>query len=366
MNYRVGALGFLDGLGETGNFGIMDQRLAIEWIYENIEYFGGNKNDITLTGHSAGAMSAVVHMVSPIMKNIFQKVILMGTPFAVQYRKHNSNEIYSRMFALNLGCKLDDRECYLRKSLNDILKAQSENVMVPHPPLLNTRNVLPWVPTIDGKELTDQPFRLFQQGKCKNVTIMIGETKEEGAPFIFNFVRFQIERWQYNTIVSAWLLLHTFEFLRVYPVMHEDARNTITHAGSDYYFHCGARVASAVLSKFMPVYFFSFQYPPGPDASFGGVPQCVTHNYTCHGAELTFSYGTYPLYGFKRNESEVALSNKMMHYLGSFIKGNPLDMPKYDPKTDLLYAFNLKSGIIQNYKKVQCDLWEKIGEYFST
>jgi carboxylesterase type B len=103
INYRLGALGFLDGLGERGNFGILDQRMAIQWVFDNIRSFGGNPNQITLTGHSAGCMSIVVLMV---MKNPppFSRVILMGVPFAVQYRRHSANEIYSTMFARNLGC----------------------------------------------------------------------------------------------------------------------------------------------------------------------------------------------------------------------------------------------------------------------
>lgn len=366
MNYRVGALGFLDGLGETGNFGIMDQRLAVEWVHENIEFFGGNKNDITLSGHSAGAMSVIVHMVSPKMKNIFKKVILLGTPFAVQYRKHDANAIYSKMFALNLQCKLDDRECYLRKSVSEIIKAQSDTVMIPHPPLLNTRNVLPWLPTIDGIELTDQPLRLFKQGKCKNVTVLLGETRDEFTPFLFNAVKFKLEKWQYTSLAGVWMLLHAFEFLRIYPTVHDDARHTATHASSDYYFHCGARIASSALSKFMPVYFYSFQYPPRADPSFSSVIQCVTNNYTCHGAELSFTFGTYPLYRIQRNEQEIALSNTMMRYFGSFIQGNTLDLPRYEDKTDLLMAFDLKSRIIPNYKKRQCDFWEKAGDYFSS
>ena len=78
MNYRLGALGFLDGVGGKGNYGIMDQRLALEWIQQHIHNFGGDSKRVTLVGQSAGAMAVLVHLVSPKTRvGLFNKVILM-------------------------------------------------------------------------------------------------------------------------------------------------------------------------------------------------------------------------------------------------------------------------------------------------
>ena len=96
FNYRLGALGFFydQTLGFTGNYGYYDQLFAVNWVYDNIEYFGGNKNDITLFGHSAGAQSVVNMLLNYdapsqtgiSVKGKFRAAIMQSTPFSVPQR----------------------------------------------------------------------------------------------------------------------------------------------------------------------------------------------------------------------------------------------------------------------------------------
>lgn len=73
MQYRLGSLGFLStGDSECpGNFGFKDQTMAMKWVKNHIENFGGNPNSITIFGQSAGAVSVHMHMLSPLSKVIF-------------------------------------------------------------------------------------------------------------------------------------------------------------------------------------------------------------------------------------------------------------------------------------------------------
>lgn len=77
INYRLGALGFLSTADQNspGNYGILDQAMALEWVYDNIEYFNGDKNSITLFGPGAGAASAGLLMVAPRTRHMVSKVI---------------------------------------------------------------------------------------------------------------------------------------------------------------------------------------------------------------------------------------------------------------------------------------------------
>lgn len=78
FNYRVGALGFLN-LGSTeysGNMGLKDQLAALKWTNENIHHFGGDKDQITIIGESAGGASIHYHLLSPQSKGLFNRAIV--------------------------------------------------------------------------------------------------------------------------------------------------------------------------------------------------------------------------------------------------------------------------------------------------
>lgn len=77
LNYRIGALGFLAGIGDlTGNDGLLDQQLALAWVRENAHAFGGDATRIALAGESAGAISVATHLIAmPSSTNLFQSAI---------------------------------------------------------------------------------------------------------------------------------------------------------------------------------------------------------------------------------------------------------------------------------------------------
>lgn len=114
-----------------GNIGLYDQNLALKWIQENIQKFGGNPKQVTLLGHgTSGAVNAIIHLISPKATNYFSKLIVMsGTIFSsysFQVRPRNV-ESPSTAIVRNLACDsvnaLYVLECLRMKSVNDLLKA---------------------------------------------------------------------------------------------------------------------------------------------------------------------------------------------------------------------------------------------------
>eukprot|EP01080_Neovahlkampfia_damariscottae_P009854 gene9854-2177_t len=366
LNYRVGALGWLDGVGGNGNYGLMDQRIALEWIKENIEAFGGDSKKITLTGQSAGAMSVLMHLVSTKTRpDLFQKVVFFGSPFAMLYRKREQNKDYMKSFAINLGCKQDDRACYERQKIEDILKASSASIVLPKPPLLNTRNIMPWMPTIDGVDITNQPLKLIKDGKFKkHVEVLVGYNRDEAADFLLKAYKRSIPHWQYKTLMVLWMTFHAPEVLRMYPPKTEDGRYTAIELGSDYYFYCsGVSLTEELVKQNINASIFVLNHSPNVDVP-NGFPAC-SGNFSCHSAELSFVWGTYRYYDAKRTEQEKRISTEMMNAIAGFAHDTPIVIPKYTLEKREVFGFGLESKILKDYRGKQCKMWHRIGGYFN-
>ena len=91
INYRLGLFGFLS-LGTSdvpGNMGLLDQVMALKWIKRNIKSFGGDPNMVTIMGESAGSWSATYHMLSPLSKGLFHRVIAQsGAPMSLSWHEY--------------------------------------------------------------------------------------------------------------------------------------------------------------------------------------------------------------------------------------------------------------------------------------
>lgn len=188
VNYRLGMLGYLGlpGLEGSGNFGLADQLLALKWANDNASAFGGDPDNVTVMGESAGGMSACAALGSPEAEGLVDKAILMsgscliewpdntfypGTPSVTPYTTIADSESTGTMVAADLGCADDTMEC-LRKLPVEPLLAESGwygnglaygTDLLPQNPADAVRNggVLP-VPVISGG--TENEHRSFVGG----------------------------------------------------------------------------------------------------------------------------------------------------------------------------------------------------------
>ncbi|XP_076327886.1 esterase E4-like isoform X1 [Tachypleus tridentatus] len=187
FNYRLGILGFLSTGDEasSGNWGLLDQRLALQWVQENIGNFGGDATSVTLFGQGAGAASVIYHIISPVSQRLFHRAIAESGSALCPWALEREPLQYAREVALLLKCPTESSfqlvECISRKSTGDILRAQTEGKSLGNFPIRA-------VPVIDRQGtanpvIPDDPLSLLQRGNFVRVPLVIGINREEGAFF---------------------------------------------------------------------------------------------------------------------------------------------------------------------------------------
>ena len=122
IQYRLGVYGWLGGdalrdtSGATGNWGLMDQRLALRWVRDNIGAFGGDRDRVTLFGHSAGAAAVSAHLVSPASTGLFSRAgVISGTmanwgSHSAEAAERNFEHALASVNCSTLACLLDVAE----------------------------------------------------------------------------------------------------------------------------------------------------------------------------------------------------------------------------------------------------------------
>ena len=128
INYRLGPIGFFSMGTEIvpGNAGLRDQNLALIWVQNYIEYFGGDSSMVTIFGESAGSFSTAMHLISPLSRGLYHRAILQsGSGFGQITIEHAVQ--YAYLCAKELGCdqEKDVLTCLQSKDLNDIIKSMT-------------------------------------------------------------------------------------------------------------------------------------------------------------------------------------------------------------------------------------------------
>ena len=182
IQYRLGPFGFLT-TGDSaapGNLGMLDQVEALKWVKENIEYFGGDPNKVTIFGESAGATSVTLHLLSPLSKGLFQQAIAESgvdlSPFAIQPVSFGLN--FTKELAQNLDCATSDHSAMvacIRSKKGEEIQDASNAINYPFIEHLS------WAPVVDNNFLLDTPQNLRDKGDFEKVKFMISFNSQEAG-----------------------------------------------------------------------------------------------------------------------------------------------------------------------------------------
>lgn len=190
INYRLGILGLLNANSPEapGNMGLLDQNLALRWVQENIQAFGGDPEMVTVVGSSSGAVSASAHILSPLSKGMFKRAILLsGSPYNIDFfdTVHEStrkgNEVSERLACIENKKDLISHpeevlDCLRLKPVDELILAATE-VAAPYPFL--------FFPTFHDEFMPRPPSIALDRGFVNEVDVMVGVSSDDGALEVF-------------------------------------------------------------------------------------------------------------------------------------------------------------------------------------
>ena len=313
INYRIGLLGFfahpaIDNEGHPrGNYGLMDQQFALEWVRQNILSFGGNNQLVTIFGQSAGGLSAYCNLASPTAVGLFQRAIAESgsyagftdylgeiVPVAVAETVGTPFVPSGIALATAIGCPSQTAEC-----LRNISPANLVGLR------LNTFDFL--YPFIDGTVLTQQPRAAFASGQFNRVPVISGTTHDEWRLFVaveYDLSGAPLTNSEYATAVDALFgpiigpMVLGFYPLPASPPA-DAASLALSASGTDGIFSCPTRLADQSLSRYVTTYAYEFNDENAP-------------------LEIGFSTVSFPLGAYHDSEQQYLMNVSLFPFPVSF------------------------------------------------
>ncbi len=293
INYRLGALGFLAGIdGLTGNYGFLDQQLALRWVQDNIARFGGDPEKVTLFGQSAGAMSVGLHLVAPGSRDLFRAAIMESNPYGIPFKTPDVAGRFAELFRLKLGCLFNSLACMRRQSAETIVKEQTSLMLALDTAVSGFAGDLVWGPVIDGKVIPAVPL-----ATPIDKPVLLGTNLNDGLFFVSGerfkwFGKTEVPEIEYTALTDLYFppegreAIH--DIARYQPRSGDDTE-AMAHLLTDYLFTCPNRLALAQATA--PAWGYEFTHVPSFDV-WPAITICAPdQKKVCHTFELPFVFG---------------------------------------------------------------------------
>src|SRR5262245_22038149 len=332
INYRLGALGFLrlaeltnGAIPSTGNEGILDQVAALAWVRENIAAFGGDPDNVTIFGESAGGMSVGTLLGLPGARGLFHKAIPQSGACSTAVARPRAVRI-AEIYAQKLGV---GRSADALRSATPEQVLQAQAALAPAPGTVVDPEIggMPLAPVADGEVQPRLAIESLAAGSASGVAVMIGSTRDEWKLFLpadpANFTMTDdtvLRRCEQRMGPSARGLIEAYRKARSErgePVTPTELWSAIE---TDRIFRMpGLRAAEAQTAHDPRVYSYLFTWC---SPMMGGMLGA------CHALELGFTFGTYKRPGMGdfsgSGPAADALSERMMDAWLAFAKtGDP-------------------------------------------
>jgi para-nitrobenzyl esterase len=374
INYRLGPLGYLYMPNAPTNIGQLDQIAALEWVHDNIEFFGGDSKNITIFGESAGATSVCTLMTMPKAKGLFRRVISQSSAMMAQNFKLSDRRTNSKLVLNELNLSITDLDEYrkipVEKIIDAFIKAQQKAFL--------NKTEINLSPYIDNESIPKHPLKAIQEGYAKNIELIIGSNLEEWKFWrVFNpkFEELEESQIKEGLLYSMRItgedenkledIISTYKKSREEIGLSMNIHEIYDAYMTDWIFRIPSLKFADAQSKHQKnTYMYMFNWKtPYANGRYGAM----------HALEVAFVFGsfwkdnffTYPK---KTPETEI-LSNKMMDYWISFARtGNPhsdnaLKWPSYDAENRKTMIFDNKIEIVKDPLQSERKMWYNMNQW---
>ena len=300
IGYRLNIFGFFKHPNmskQTGNFGLEDQILSLQWLKENIKYFGGDPDNITIFGESAGGAHISYHLVSPASEGLFEKAI-------IQSGGYNLVSPYSL---------LDIQEAYnFAKEATDIISPNNFEALrnIDSKRLLDVSKAMgyPFHPIIDGNLIEKQILNIYSRGNLNKVDLIIGSNKNEEYLYIDKEMSLEdlIKQIKERNPDKADKITSLLDLSDIPLASDRVGTNQLTACPSIFIARQMTKSGNKVYQ-----YLFSKQRIKSENIL------------SYHGAEIPYVFSTHDAY-LPTTNNDLKLTDSMMNYWTQFAKkGNP-------------------------------------------
>jgi para-nitrobenzyl esterase len=360
FNYRLGSLGWLalpalraeSPEGSTGNHGLLDMLEALRWVQRNIAAFGGNPDNVTLFGQSAGGMAVCTLLATQAARGLFRKAIIQSG--GCEYvRTLEQGFQAGRQWAEQLDCNADDLVCLRQIPLERLFPPEDRSIGA----LLRRLEAgefaeVPWKPHLDGVWLNKLPLRALRDGDAAGIPLIVGATAQEtwgerfaGPSTWDEFVR-RVEKRLPGTGSRA---------ARLYQARHPDPTEAWAYLQTDRILLCPTLAAGEAQSDHAPSYAYLVRWV-SPVLGFLG---------SFHGIELPLVFGTetsWPSLVLFLTLEAMDTSRPLAHQLQSqwinfATTGQPSILGWPEIKSGYAMGFDTQSGLIPDPFAERCALF---------
>jgi para-nitrobenzyl esterase len=318
MNYRMGIFGFFShteldqesGHNASGNYGLLDQAAALQWVKKNIALFGGDPANVTIFGESAGSFSVSALMASPLAQGLFQRAIgesgaYFGTTLEL-LPQAKSEQAHLEFAKTALG--VTSLEALRAKPASELLETSTK------------QHKVEFEPNIDGYFLAEDVYAAFAKGRQSRVPLLAGWNANEGDFHAF-FEKDEPNAKNYVTHARTAFGDKADAFLKVYPGETDaKAKSSAQDLTGDQFiaYSTWKWIEMHQATAHTPIYRYQFdQAPPAADGSAG--PGGAYHS-----AEIEFVFNVLPSKALPWSPADKKLSDLMSVYWSNFAKtGDP-------------------------------------------